>query len=94
MSGPFLVIAPLSTISHWQREFERCTDMYTVVFKDGAEGRKIIKKYDWSAPNDSKRLKFDVLITTYEVALASSNMLKRIKWGKLLPIFSILSLMC
>lgn len=30
--GPFLVIAPLSTIPNWQREFEAWTDMNVIVY--------------------------------------------------------------
>lgn len=30
--GPFLVIAPLSTIPNWQREFEGWTDLNVVVY--------------------------------------------------------------
>lgn len=30
--GPFLVIAPLSTIPNWQREFESWTDLNVVVY--------------------------------------------------------------
>ena len=39
--GPFLVIAPLSTLDHWKRVAEEWTLMNVVVFHDnkGAEGR-------------------------------------------------------
>lgn len=30
--GPFLVVAPLSTIGNWQREFDAWTDMNAVVY--------------------------------------------------------------
>lgn len=30
--GPFLIIAPLSTIPNWQREFESWTDMNVIVY--------------------------------------------------------------
>jgi len=31
MRGPFLVVAPLSTLPHWKREFENWTEMNSVV---------------------------------------------------------------
>jgi SNF2 family DNA or RNA helicase len=31
--GPFLVVAPLSTIGHWMREFEEWTHMNAVVYQ-------------------------------------------------------------
>lgn len=30
--GPFLVIAPLSTIGNWQREFETWTDLNVITY--------------------------------------------------------------
>lgn len=33
MRGPFIVVAPLSTIGHWQREFEEWTDLNVVVYQ-------------------------------------------------------------
>lgn len=30
--GPFLVIAPLSTIGNWQREFETWTDLNAITY--------------------------------------------------------------
>lgn len=32
VKGPFLVIAPLSTIPNWQREFEGWTDLNVIVY--------------------------------------------------------------
>jgi chromodomain-helicase-DNA-binding protein 7 len=32
IKGPFLVIAPLSTIPNWQREFEAWTDLNVIVY--------------------------------------------------------------
>jgi len=32
VNGPFLIIAPLSTIGNWQREFETWTDLNVVVY--------------------------------------------------------------
>ncbi len=31
--GPFLVVVPLSTLTHWKREFEAWTDMNVVVYQ-------------------------------------------------------------
>jgi len=30
--GPFLVVAPLSTIANWQREFETWTDVNVITY--------------------------------------------------------------
>ena len=47
--GPFLVIAPLSTLEHWKNVAEQWTYMNVVVYHDrsGAEGRTRIRDHDW-----------------------------------------------
>ncbi len=44
--GPFLVIAPLSTIPHWKREFENWTDMNAIVYHGNAESRALLRTYE------------------------------------------------
>jgi len=76
--GPFLIIAPLSTLDHWKKIAEEWTLMNTVVYHDqkGAEGRKEIQNQDWyytdvtnkgTVTQKSKLIKFNVMITSYEV---------------------------
>lgn len=51
LRGPFLVIAPLSCLPHWQREFEGWTDdMTTVRYSDTEYSRDMAKDYElqWS----------------------------------------------
>lgn len=47
--GPFLIVAPLSTISHWKREIEGWTDFNVVVYHDsqGQKARQIIRQYEF-----------------------------------------------
>jgi len=45
--GPALIIAPLSTLAHWKREFEAWTDLNTVVYHGSAEDRKIIRENEF-----------------------------------------------
>ena len=47
IEGPFLVIAPLSTLGHWQREFEAWTELNTVVYHGNAEARQTILAHEW-----------------------------------------------
>lgn len=47
MRGPFLVIVPLSTLSHWQREFERWTDMNALLYHGNSASREIIFAHEW-----------------------------------------------
>jgi len=45
--GPFLVVAPLSTLPHWQREFARWTDMNVIVYHGNQYAREMIVKYEF-----------------------------------------------
>ena len=44
--GPFLIVAPLSTIPHWQREFMSWTDLNTFVYHGSAQDREIIREFE------------------------------------------------
>ncbi len=44
--GPFLVIAPLSTIPNWEREFRTWTELNVVVYHGSQASRKTIQAYD------------------------------------------------
>ncbi|KAK8817052.1 hypothetical protein WA556_002950, partial [Blastocystis sp. ATCC 50177/Nand II] len=74
---PFLVVAPLSTLPHWEGEIRRWTDMHVVVLHGSVESRENILKYEWR----SKAGEFDVLLTTYEICIVESALLASIPWS-------------
>ena len=76
MKYPFLVVAPLSTIPHWEAEIRRWTNMHVVVLHGSVESRENILKYEWK----TKLGEFDILITTYEIAMVEANLLSSICW--------------
>lgn len=51
MQGPFLIVAPLSTIPHWKREIEGWTDMNAIVYHGGQESRKVIRENEFFYPD-------------------------------------------
>ena len=80
--GPFLIVAPLSTIPHWKREFENWTTLNTIVYHGNSQARDILRKYEWKY--DKCKLnnvyKFNVLITTYEMIMTDSTILNKLNW--------------
>lgn len=44
--GPFLVIAPLSTIPNWEREFRTWTELNVVVYHGSQASRRTIQAYE------------------------------------------------
>ncbi|OII72686.1 uncharacterized protein cubi_01636 [Cryptosporidium ubiquitum] len=49
LRGPFLVVAPLSTLDHWKRTFEDWTDLNVVSYYDegGRNGRDLLRHYEF-----------------------------------------------
>lgn len=80
--GPFLVIVPLSTITAWQTQFAAwAPDMNVITYIGTAAAREVIRTHEFGPSN--KKLKMNVLLTTYELTLRDSKELGDIKWQAL-----------
>ncbi|CAA7032933.1 unnamed protein product [Microthlaspi erraticum] len=95
---PHLVIAPLSTLRNWEREFATWAPQINVVMYFGtAQARAVIREHEFyfpkgqekikkkksgqvSSESKQKRIKFDVLLTSYEMINLDTAVLKPIKW--------------
>ncbi|GAP90429.1 putative iswi chromatin-remodeling complex atpase isw2 protein [Rosellinia necatrix] len=81
--GPHLVIAPLSTLSNWQDEFQKWTPSIPFVLYHGTiEERQdifrgIMKHYNKGKPTT----KFPVVCTSYEMVLRDHAALSKIDWA-------------
>ncbi|PIN15480.1 Chromodomain-helicase DNA-binding protein [Handroanthus impetiginosus] len=91
--SPHLVIAPLSTLRNWEREFATwAPNMNVVMYAGNAKARSVIKEHEFFHPKSDKkgkgkkseskqsRIKFDVLLASYEMINIDSSFLKPIKW--------------
>ncbi|KAJ8334039.1 hypothetical protein SKAU_G00413580 [Synaphobranchus kaupii] len=79
--GPFLVVVPLSTLTSWQREFDIwAPDMNVVVYLGDVMSRKTIRDYEW-INQQTKRIRFNALLTTYEILLKDKGVLGNINWA-------------
>src|SRR4051812_33822453 len=79
--GPFMVLAPLTTLSNWQREIEKWTTMNgnfhfkkcpsakptVIVFHGTKAARDMIKVHDWKVNGKKLIYKFDLILTTYDI---------------------------
>ncbi len=76
--GPFLVVAPLSTIQNWSREFSRfAPSIPTLVYHGSKEDRKEMR--DRIA--EKKGQEWPVVITSFEVAMNDAKILSRLPRG-------------
>ncbi|KAI5120346.1 hypothetical protein M0805_009421 [Coniferiporia weirii] len=83
--GPFLVIVPLSTITAWQMQFDAwAPDLNVICYIGSGRSREVIRNYEiYQEPGKSKKVKMNVLLTTYELILRDAGMLGDIKWQAL-----------
>ncbi|XP_024375943.1 protein CHROMATIN REMODELING 5 isoform X2 [Physcomitrium patens] len=80
--GPFLVVVPLSTITNWAKEFRKwLPDMNVVVYVGNRASRETCQQHEfYTGRKTGRTIKFNTLLTTYEVVLKDKAVLSRIKW--------------
>ncbi|XP_051996999.1 chromodomain-helicase-DNA-binding protein 6-like [Xyrauchen texanus] len=83
--GPFLIIAPLSTITNWEREFRTWTEMNVIVYHGSQISRQMIQQYEMHHRDEQGNIvlgqfKFHGVITTFEMIMADCPELKKINW--------------
>ncbi|KAK7487146.1 hypothetical protein BaRGS_00021641 [Batillaria attramentaria] len=79
--GPFLVIAPASTLHNWQQECSRFVSSFKVVpYWGNAQDRKILRKFWDSKSLHTESASFHVVITSYQLVIQDVKYFQRIKW--------------
>uniref|UniRef100_A0A087X3A5 Uncharacterized protein n=1 Tax=Poecilia formosa TaxID=48698 RepID=A0A087X3A5_POEFO len=79
--GPFLLVVPLSTLTSWQREILLWAPrMNVVVYLGDINSRNMIRTHEWMHVHN-KRLKFNILLTTYEILLKDKSFLGGVNWA-------------
>ena len=75
VTGPFLIVAPLSTIVNWQRELDEWTDMDSVIYHGSVEDRQLIREHEFYYMSRNKKdgHKVEIVITTPETCLAADS---------------------
>ena len=80
--GPFLVIAPASTLHNWQQEITRFVpDIKCVPYWGNAKDRKVLRKnWDRKHITYTKDAPFHVLVTSYQFAVQDCQYFQKIRW--------------
>ena len=80
--GPFLVIAPASTLHNWQQEITRFVPNIKVLpYWGNAKDRKVLRKFwDRKHITYTKDSEFHVLVTSYQLVVHDAQYFQKIKW--------------
>jgi DNA helicase INO80 len=80
--GPFLVIAPASTLHNWQQEITRFVPEIKVLpYWGNAKDRKILRKFwDRKHITYTKESEFHVLVTSYQLVVQDAQYFQKVKW--------------
>ncbi|XP_068423925.1 lymphoid-specific helicase [Clinocottus analis] len=79
--GPFLVVAPLSTVPNWINEFKRFTPEVSVLLYHGPQRAKLLKQI--RRPQGALSM-CPVVITSFEIAMIDRKFLQRFQWKYLI----------
>jgi DNA helicase INO80 len=80
--GPFLVIAPKSTLPNWCREIQQFTggQLKVLPYWGSVKQRKILRKSINPHLLYTKHAPFHVLVTSYQMIVTDKNVFGKIKW--------------
>jgi SNF2 family DNA or RNA helicase len=97
LRGPHLIVAPLSLVKQWEGEFAAwAPQINIVVFHGPADARDAILQHEFyfqepfvdriqaAALKKDGQYKFDVVLTTYEMAMKEVKIFSRINWEVLI----------
>ncbi|KAL5259223.1 hypothetical protein ACHWQZ_G009620 [Mnemiopsis leidyi] len=80
--GPFLLVVPLSTMPAWERELAKwAPQMNTIMYIGDMKSRQTIQENEWTMP--SGRLKFNAVVTSYEIILKDMDFFQSYPWAVL-----------
>lgn len=80
--GPFLVIAPASTLHNWQQEITRFVpQLKALPYWGNAKDRKVLRKFwDRKHVTYTRDSPFHVLITSYQLVVGDAQYFQKMRW--------------
>ncbi|THX14365.1 hypothetical protein D6D13_03197 [Aureobasidium pullulans] len=80
--GPFLVIAPASTLHNWQQEIAKFVPTLKVLpYWGNAKDRKVLRKFwDRKHITYNRESSFHVLVTSYQLVVQDTPYFQKIRW--------------
>ena len=79
--GPFLVIAPATTLFNWQQEIHRfCPNLRVLPYWGNPKERKTLRKYFQQRYWGSPQSHFHVVVSSYQMIVTDEKAFQRLKW--------------
>lgn len=79
VSGPYLVVGPLSTLSNWMRELERFAPHLPALLYHGTPEERAMKRDTIMRP-DPKLKACKVVVTSFEIVMRDRRFLANLPW--------------
>lgn len=80
VSGPFLVVCPLSTVANWVNEFARWAPSIKTVLYHGSKAERSELRREHMNIKDQKEMDFPVVCTSYDISMNDRKFLAHYEW--------------
>lgn len=88
VSGPFLIAAPLSTVSNWVDEFAKWTPGIKTVLYHGTRDERATIRRKFMNMKDQRSADFPVVCTSYEICMNDRKFLAQYQWRYIIVVCS------
>lgn len=89
VSGPFMIAAPLSTVSNWVDEFAKWTPGINAVLYHGSKEDRAAIRRDHMKLKDQRSVDFPVVCTSYEICMNDRKFLSQYQWRYIVVVCSV-----
>ena len=80
VAGPYLIVAPLSTIDNWMNEFKRWTPSINAIQYYGSKDARAEIRNKKMKLGNQKDSEFPIVVTSYEIAMRDRKFLAAYDW--------------
>lgn len=89
VSGPFLIAAPVSTLSNWVDEINRWTPEINVVLYHGSKSEREFIRTDRLKLREQGSMDFPVVCTSYDICINDRKFLAQYKWRYIIVVCTL-----
>lgn len=89
VSGPFLIAAPVSTLSNWVDEINRWTPEINVVLYHGSKPEREFIRKEHLKLRDQGSMDFPVVCTSYDICINDRKFLAQYKWRYIIVVCTL-----